>query len=247
MERAKQQGELPEHVAIIMDGNGRWSEREGVPLADGHREGIHSARAVADLCGELEEISLLSLFAFSTENWGRPASEIETLMKLLKEFLDEELPRMQEQGIRFEVIGTLDPFPDDVCEKVNRCRNATRDNRSFQLNLALNYGGRCDVTRAVRSIARRIREGTLDPEDIDEDVLSRSLDTAGLPDPDLLIRTSGERRLSNFMLWQLAYTEIVFSEVLWPDFREEEFLAAVEDYQHRDRRFGKRPRAKVSR
>lgn len=238
VEELRDPGDLPEHVAIIMDGNSRWADREGLSVAEGHRRGTETARTIADLCKDLSHINVLSLFAFSTENWGRPDSEISTLMDLLQEYLQEELPRMMEQGVRFEVLGDPEPFPKQIRHQLEHCRNQTANNSRFQLNLALNYGGRAELTRAARDLARQTQAGELEPDDIDESTLEAQLDTSGVPNPDLLIRTSGERRLSNFMLWQLAYTEIVYSNLYWPDFGEEAFLDALEEFRDRERRFG---------
>lgn len=232
---------LPEHVAIIMDGNSRWARERGLELSRGHREGVHSVQAIADLCGEIEEIKVLTLYAFSTENWARPEDEIGTLMELLKEFLRKEVNRMIEQNVRFETIGDVEVLPDDVLEEVNRTKELTRENEEFILNLALNYGGRDEITRSIRKIGEQIENDELSSGDIDEELISDHLDTAHLVDPDLLIRTSGEQRISNFLLWQIAYSEIVITKTLWPDFREEEFLDALFEFQERERRYGRRP------
>lgn len=239
--RLREEGPLPDHLAIIMDGNRRWARRHGVSTAEGHREGVLSARAVADLCGEIEAIDILTLYAFSTENWGRPETEIRALMDLLVEFLRREVDRMVERNVRFDTIGDLAPLTDAVREQVETTKRRTADNDGYLLNLALNYGGRDEITRAVRSLARAVAGGDLEPEAIDEDVIAGHLDTAGLPDPDLVIRTSGEERLSNFLLWQAAYSEVYFTDELWPDFREESLLESLFDYQTRERRFGRRP------
>jgi undecaprenyl diphosphate synthase len=234
-------GSVPEHVAIIMDGNSRWARQHGHELSRGHREGVHSVQAIADLCGEIEDVKILTLYAFSTENWGRSDQEIGTLMELLKEFLRKEVNRMMEQNVRFETIGDVGVFPEDVREEIKRTKELTEDNREFRLNLALNYGGRDEITRAVKSIAHRVADGELAPSQIDEDTVAGQLDTSHLPDPDFLIRTSGEQRVSNFLLWQIAYTEILYTETLWPDFREENFLDALFEFQERERRYGRRP------
>lgn len=234
-------GSVPEHVAIIMDGNSRWARDQGLELSAGHREGVHSVQAIADLCGEIEDVKILTLYAFSTENWARPDQEIRTLMGLLKEFLRKEVNRMMQQGVQFQTIGNSSYFPDDVREELQRTRDLTADNDEFLLNLAINYGGRDEIVRAVRELAHEVEEGGLSPQAIDEDRLGRYLDTAGLPDPDLLIRTSGEKRISNFLLWQIAYSELYLTDILWPDFREQEFLDALFDFANRDRRFGRRP------
>lgn len=237
----REEGPLPDHLAIIMDGNRRWARRHDVSTVEGHREGVHSARAVADLCGEIEEVEVLTLYAFSTENWGRPDAEIQALMELLKQFLRREVSRMVQQNVRFETLGRLDSLPDSVREELARTKRLTRDNDGYRLNLALNYGGRDELTRAARGLARKAADGEQDPDSLSEDDVEAHLDTAGVPDPDLMIRTSGEKRLSNFLLWQAAYAEMYFTEELWPDFREEALIESLREYQTRDRRFGRRP------
>lgn len=235
-------GPVPEHVAIIMDGNARWARARDKSIPEGHREGVRSTKAVADLCGEIEEIKVLTLYAFSTENWSRPEYEIEALMQLLKEWLRREVDRMVEQNVRFETIGDTSQFSESVREELARTKRKTKGNDEYILNLALNYGSRDEITRAVRDILREHDSGELSPEDLDQDTISEHLDTAHLPDPDFMIRTSGEQRLSNYLLWQLAYAEIFFPETLWPDFREDEFLDALFEFQTRERRFGDRKR-----
>lgn len=235
------QGDVPEHVAIIMDGNSRWARQQGYELSKGHREGVHSVQAIADLCGEIEQVKVLTLYAFSTENWGRPEQEIGTLMDLLKEFLRKEVNRMIEQNVRFETIGNVSALPESVREEIKRTKELTEDNEEFRLNLALNYGGRDELTRSLRSIVRKASEGQIEPSEVDEELIAEHLDTSHLPDPDFLIRTSGEERISNFLLWQIAYSEILFTETLWPEFREDEFLEALFDFQNRERRYGRRP------
>lgn len=234
-------GAVPEHVAIIMDGNSRWAREQGLDRSEGHREGVHSVQAIADLCGEIEDVKILTLYAFSTENWARPDGEIQTLMKLLKEFLRKEVNRMIEQGVRFETIGNPKYFPADVREELQRTRDLTVENDDFLLNLALNYGGRDEIVRAVRNLAHEIKAGAVEPGEIDDDTIASRLDTGHLPDPDLLIRTSGEQRVSNFLLWQIAYTELYPIDILWPEFREQEFLDALFEFADRERRFGRRP------
>ncbi|MFB6344276.1 MAG: isoprenyl transferase [bacterium] len=236
----RQNGSIPEHVAIIMDGNARWARRRDKAIPEGHREGVRSTKAVADLCGEIEEIKVLTLYAFSTENWSRPEYEIQALMQLLKEWLRREVDRMVEQNVRFETIGDESEFSESVREELDRTKRKTADNDEYILNLALNYGSRDEITRAVRRMLEKCESGDLSPEDVTEETIGQHLDTAHLPDPDFLIRTSGEKRLSNYLLWQLAYAEIFFPETLWPDFREDEFLDALREFQDRDRRFGDR-------
>lgn len=229
---------LPRHVAVIMDGNGRWAEQRGLSRLYGHRVGKESVRAIVEKSRELG-IQYLSLFAFSTENWNRPPKEVEGLMTLLRKYLASELGRMMRHGIRLLAVGNLRRLPPAVREALHASVVATRKNTGMTVTLAVSYGGREDITRAVREIARRVKRGELDPARIDEGVVEAHLATHGVPDPDLLIRTSGEMRISNFFLWQLAYTEIYVTEALWPDFREREYLQALAFYQQRQRRFGR--------
>lgn len=238
LEKIKQKGNLPRHIAIIMDGNGRWAKKRGLPRVAGHREGIQSVRSVVELCTRLG-IEVLTLYTFSTENWRRPREEISALMGLLVETLRKEIKKLVENNIRFTVIGNTDRLPSEIQQSIQEAMEATRHNTGLILNLALSYGAREEIVHAVKSIAQKVKQGVLDPEDISQEVIQAHLYTAGLPDPDLLIRTSGESRVSNFLLWQLAYTEIYITNVLWPDFRENELCLAIEDYQGRERRFGK--------
>lgn len=238
LEKIKQKGNLPRHIAIIMDGNGRWAKKRGLPRVAGHREGIQSVRSVVELCTRLG-IEVLTLYTFSTENWRRPREEISALMGLLVETLRKEIKKLMENNIRFTVIGNTDRLPSEIQQSIQEAMEATRHNTGLILNLALSYGAREEIVHAVKSIAQKVKQGVLDPEDISQEVIQAHLYTAGLPDPDLLIRTSGESRVSNFLLWQLAYTEIYITNVLWPDFRENELCLAIEDYQGRERRFGK--------
>ena len=228
---------LPRHVAIIMDGNGRWARLRGLPRIEGHRMGIRSVRAVVECAREIG-ISHLTLYAFSSENWGRPRSEVTTLMGLLRKFLAQELPDLNKHGIRLNVIGEAWHLPPHVREVLDRTLEATARNSSMTLTLALSYAGRNEIVRAARKLAADATEGKIAPESITDEDFAGRLDTIGIPDPDLVIRTSGEVRVSNFLLWQAAYAEFVFTDVLWPDFGKPEFLAALEEYSHRDRRFG---------
>ncbi len=228
---------LPRHVAIIMDGNGRWAKRHRLRRILGHRRGADSVREIVRACRELG-VNVLTLFAFSTENWLRPKAEVNALMRLLADYVDSELEEMLEQGIRFKVIGRPEELPKRVREKIDNAIEKTADNANLILNLALSYGGRAEILSAVQRLLKRLREGELREEDLSEDMLSECMYTSGLPDPDLLIRTSGESRVSNFLLWQIAYTEIYFTETLWPDFNKEEFIKALLDYEKRERRFG---------
>jgi undecaprenyl diphosphate synthase len=229
---------LPRHVAIIMDGNGRWAQKRLLNRVKGHEKGVETVRNIVRTCRELH-IDALTLYAFSTENWQRPKAEIKALMVLLKSFLKKELPELRERRIRLGVIGQPQRLPQDVQKTLQEVMTATAGNDKMLLNLALSYGGRTEITEMVQDIARQVAGGTLNPEEIDATVVADNLYTRGLPDPDLLIRTSGEMRLSNFLLWQLAYAEIVVTDTLWPDFSPEEFIAVLAQYQQRDRRFGK--------
>lgn len=228
---------MPRHVAIVMDGNGRWATRRGLVRLEGHRRGKDSVRVVVEAAKELG-IPYLTLFAFSSENWQRPSAEVSFLMELLRRYLLTETKRMMKHRIRLNVIGDLKQLPVGVQRPLQETIRTTAGNDGMVLTLGLSYGGRQDVVRAVRRLAQQVADGELKPDQIDESLLGMALDTSGLPDPDLLIRTSGELRLSNFSLYQIAYTELYFTETLWPDFREREFLSALAAYQRRERRFG---------
>src|SRR5262245_56992073 len=231
---------LPRHVAVIMDGNGRWAQQRGLPRLHGHRIGKDSVRAVVETSRRLG-IRFLSLYAFSTENWERPPREVDGLMNLLRRYLASELGKMMKNHIRLLAIGSLRRLPPAVREALRATIAATRRNTGMTVVLAVSYGAREEIARAARTLARRVRRGELEPNDITADTLARHLSTRNLPDPDLLIRTGGEMRGSNFFLWQLAYTEIFVTEALWPDFREREYLQALAAYQQRQRRFGRIP------
>lgn len=228
---------LPRHLAIIMDGNGRWAERRSLDRIAGHRQGAESVRTVVRACREVG-IPYLTLFAFSSENWSRPQGEVEALMALLRDYLISELPEMMENNIRLLAIGDLSRLPKEVLTTLQETMKHTAGANGMTLSLALSYGGRDDILQAIRRIMANCRDGNLTPEDINENLFSKYLWTAPLPDPDLLIRTSGEQRLSNFFLWQLAYTEIYITPTLWPDFSKEDLIQALLDYQERERRFG---------
>jgi len=228
---------LPEHVAIIMDGNGRWAKQRAMNRVLGHEEGTESVRVIVRTSREIG-IKWLTLYAFSEENWKRPKYEITALMGILKRFLKSELKEMMDNNIRFLTIGRISRLPDDVRKMVEETTAKTSGNTGLTLTLALSYGGRQEIFDAMQKIAKRIVSGDLQPSDINEGLISGFLYTAGMPDPDLLIRTSGEYRISNFLLWQIAYTEIYTTPVLWPDFRKAEYIRAIEDYQKRERRFG---------
>jgi undecaprenyl diphosphate synthase len=221
---------LPQHIAIIMDGNGRWARRRGLPRVAGHKAGIQPVRVTVETCAQLG-LRALTLYAFSVENWKRPRAEVETLWRLLRLYLRSELPVMLRNDIRFTAIGRLDALPRFVREELDEVIASTAANAGLQLNLAINYGGRAELVDAVKALVA-------DDVEIDEAAISARLYTAGMPDPDLLIRTSGEMRVSNFLLWQIAYAELYVTETLWPDFSRTELLRAILDYQKRDRRFG---------
>lgn len=229
----------PAHVAIIMDGNGRWATSRGLPRIQGHREGARSVDEIVRASRELG-VRVLTLYSFSTENWSRPPDEVSGLMELLREYVGERKGELLGNGIRLRAIGQLDRLPLSVRALLDAvCRATDRSGAVMTLNLALSYGGRAEIVEAVRSLARRVRRGELDPERIDESLFASQLQTAGLGDPDLLIRTSGEMRLSNFLLWQIAYTELYVTPALWPDFRKPQLIEAFEDYSRRERRFGR--------
>ena len=225
------------HVAIIMDGNGRWAREKGLSRLKGHQAGAESVRAVIRACRKAG-IKYLTLYAFSIENWIRPKQEIHGLMNLLNRFLKDYEYELHDNGIRLRVIGRIQDLPKGVQEKLARVMKATEDYKDGQLLLALSYGGRTEIVNAVRQIAKRVKAGELDPDAINESVISQHLYAPDVPDPDLLIRTSGEMRISNFLLWQISYTEIFVTKVLWPDFREKEFMKAIGEYKRRQRRFG---------
>src|SRR4051794_32067829 len=229
---------LPEHIAIIMDGNGRWANRQNMPRVAGHQAGIDPVRNTVEACARLG-LRALTLYAFSVENWKRPRHEVETLWRLLRFYLKRELPKMMDNDIRLFAIGRLHGLPGPVRDELQAAVDVTSRNTGLRVNLAINYGGRAELVDAVNGLIREAQaNGTIDVLDIDEDAISSALYTAHVPDPDLLIRTSGEMRLSNFLLWQIAYAELYVTETLWPDFSHSDLLRAVLDYQRRDRRFG---------
>jgi len=229
---------VPRHVAIIMDGNGRWAATKGRQRIEGHREGIESVREVIRACRDYG-VEILTLYAFSIENWNRPRGEVNGLMQLLEEYLESEIEEVVEQGARVRSIGRLDRLPPSTRAAVKRAVQRTADNGGMQLVFALSYGGRSEIVDAARRIARDAEEGKLDPEALDEKAFAGYLYAPDLPDPDLLIRTGAEQRISNFLLWQIAYTELHLTERMWPDFRRADFEAAMLDYQQRERRFGR--------
>lgn len=229
---------LPRHVAIIMDGNGRWAQQRKQPRLFGHKAGADSVSDIVETCREIG-IEYLTLYAFSSENWNRPAQEVSGLMSILKRYLESELHRMQKNDIRLISIGDHSLLPDTVRKSLRHAIQQTSANSRLTLNLALSYGSRNEIVRAVQKIGHLCKSGTIEPEAITDSVINENLDTCEMPDPDLLIRTGGEARLSNFLLWQVSYAEIIFTEVMWPDFRKEVFLQALADFQLRERRFGK--------
>jgi undecaprenyl diphosphate synthase len=228
---------LPRHIAIIMDGNGRWARARGLNRLEGHRAGAEAVRRVTTAAAEIG-LEYLTLYAFSVENWHRPRREIQGLMRYLKEYLKSELPLMVKNNIRLRAIGRIDEFPVSVRKALGRAISATAGHTGLTLTLALNYGGRSEIADGVRRIAQAARKGELEPEAIDEELIARYLYAPGLPDPDLLIRTSGEMRVSNFLLWQISYTEFWVTEECWPDFDKGMLMRAIADYQKRERRFG---------
>jgi len=228
---------LPQHVAIIMDGNGRWAKQRHLPRVEGHRAGAESARVIIRTAGELG-IKYLTLYAFSAENWNRPKDEVDALMKYLIHYLKSETPELNKNNVHLEVIGQVYRLPENVQEHLRKSIATLSKNNGLTLVMALSYGSRIEIVEAVRSIAEKAKQGKLDPADINEQVISQHLWTRNVPDPDLLIRTSGEMRISNFLLWQISYTELVVTQTLWPDFRKAQFFAALEEYMLRHRRFG---------
>lgn len=229
---------LPEHIAIIMDGNGRWAKKKGAARIFGHRNAITAVRESTEGCAELG-VKYLTLYAFSTENWGRPQDEVQGLMSLLVSTIKDELPTLNKNGVRLHSIGDTSLLPSKAQKSLAMAIDDTKDNKGLNLVLALNYSGRWEITEAVKNISKDVTNGKLSVNHIDENVISNYMNTSGIPDPELLIRTSGEMRISNFLLWQLAYTELYFPDVLWPDFRKEHLIEAIQSYQKRERRFGK--------
>jgi len=227
----------PEHIAIIMDGNGRWAKKKGLPRIAGNKEGMTAVQKVVR-SAVTYNIKILTLFAFSTENWKRPKKEVDYLMRIPKEFLHIYLPEMIENNVRINIIGDFDSLPPHTKEAIIHAKEQTKDNNGLLLNFAFNYGGRYDIICAMKEMMKDVEEGKFTIDSIDEQSLSTYLNTKDIQDPDLLIRTSGEQRLSNFLLWQLAYTELLFTDVLWPDYNEELFKEAITDYQNRKRRYG---------
>lgn len=229
---------MPRHVAIIMDGNGRWAKQRGEHRSVGHYKGVDSVREVTRLASDLG-IGYLSLYAFSTENWGRPQDEVDTLMYLIGHAIEQETPELLANNVRLHLVGDIDGLPEASREKLLRSREKLSGCTGLNLMLCLNYSSRWELTNVMRRLAHEAADGTLDPESIDSNTIAARMATAPAPDPDLLIRTGGEQRISNFLLWQISYSELLFTDTLWPDFRKPEFAAAILDYQQRERRYGK--------
>ena len=228
---------VPEHVAIIMDGNGRWATKKGLPRSFGHNKGVSVLKEIIKASKNLG-CKVLTVYAFSTENWTRPTKEVDFLINLFREVLKNEIEEIHQELIKIKFIGDLSPFPEDLKQIICNSESLTKNNNSFLLNICANYGGRQEIVKVAKKLALKFSSGELTPSEVNEELFSSELLTGGIKDPELLIRTSGEKRISNFLLWQLAYSEIYISEVLWPDFNEFEFLKAIIDYQSRNRRFG---------
>ena len=228
---------IPTHIAIIMDGNGRWAKQRGLPRVEGHRNGVESVRATVRACGELG-VKYLTLYAFSVENWNRPKDEVDTLMKYLARFLKNEIGELNKNNVRLEAVGQIYRLPEFVQDQLTKTKAALAKNTGLTLILALSYGGRTELIEATRAIAQQVKAGKLDPAEINEQGIAQNLYTHAYPDPDLLIRTSGELRVSNFLLWQISYAEFVVTSTLWPDFRRPQLHEALEEYTRRHRRFG---------
>jgi len=237
-EKILQKGNIPQHIAIIMDGNGRWAQKRGLPRSAGHQAGVKTVKRVVQAAGEIK-VSILTLFTFSTENWERPKSEVAAIMKLLYDATRQEMKELEEKNVRLITTGRIDQLSFQRRNILKKAINRTKNNTGLVLNLALNYSGRMEIIDAVKKLAQDVKNNKIKSGQIDEKLFHDYLYTDGLPDPDLLIRTSGEMRLSNFLLWQSAYTELYVTEVLWPDFSEKDFYLAIWDYQNRERRFGK--------
>jgi undecaprenyl diphosphate synthase len=233
----KDAGEIPVHIAIIMDGNGRWARKRGLPRVAGHKKGVDSVRDTVEACAQLG-VKHLTLYTFSTENWNRPKEEVSTLMRLLLRSLKDETDELHQNNIRLNAIGDIKSLPDEVQKQLLEAMEKTKNNKRMTLNLALSYSGRWEILLAFKSIATKVSKGELKPEEINENCISENLLTRDIPDPDLLIRTSGEFRVSNFLLWQIAYTEFYISDVYWPEFRRRHIYEAIKVFQQRERRFG---------
>ena len=229
---------MPRHVAIIMDGNGRWAKKQGLARMYGHKQGVETVHRITETAAEMG-IQYLTLYTFSTENWNRPKEEVDALMTLLVDTIAKETPTLMKNNVRLLTIGDTERLPEGAKRKFEQCMEETSGNTGLRLVIALSYSARWEITNAMQEAVRKAQSGELKAEDVNEELVSSLMTTAGMPDPDLLIRTSGELRISNFLLWQLAYSELYFTDCLWPEFTEEEFCKAIVDYQHRERRFGK--------
>lgn len=238
LERLQKRGNIPAHIAVIMDGNGRWAKKRALPRVAGHHEGVNSVRNIVESCAQIG-VKYLTLYTFSTENWNRPKEEVSILMRLLVSSLRDERDRLHMNNVRVKTIGDFAALPQDAQDEFLDAIELTKNNTGLTLVLALSYSGRWDITTGIQRIAEQVKAGKLSPDAITDAVVSANLATKDMPDPDLLIRTSGELRISNFLLWQLAYSEMYVTDVLWPDFRRDELFAAIESYQSRERRFGK--------
>ncbi len=238
LEKLKLSENLPQHIGIIMDGNGRWAKKRGLPRVAGHNEGVNSVHDIVEVCGELG-IKVLTIYTFSEENWKRPSWEVAALMQLLVTTIDRHIDRLMKQNVQIHTIGHLSKLPEQTQRKMLEAVERTKNNSGLILNVALSYGGRQEIVDAVKRLARRIKQGELHPDEISDRTLSGQLDTAGQPDPDLVIRTGGEFRISNFLLWQIAYAELYITKTSWPDFRKPQLVEALWDYIHRERRYGK--------
>jgi undecaprenyl diphosphate synthase len=237
IEDIKKCGNIPAHIAIIMDGNGRWAKKKRLPRAAGHKRGVETVRTMVQSCINLG-VKYLTLYTFSTENWKRPQQEISTLMRLMVKSLKNETDELNKNNVRITTIGDSKSLPNVVLQELAQAKEKTKNNRALVLNLALSYSGRWEIIEATKKIAKSCVEGKIEVENIDENLISQHLSTVGIPDPDLMIRSGGEHRISNFLIWQIAYSELYVSNVLWPDFNCKNLVEAIEDYQHRERRFG---------
>jgi len=236
-EALKKHNNLPRHIGLIMDGNGRWAKGKGLPRVAGHNEGVNSVQEIVEACGELG-IEVLTIYTFSEENWKRPSWEVATLMQLLVTTINKQIERLVRQNVRIRTLGKLDKLPDITQRAMRTAMKRTEENTGLILNVALSYGGRQELTEAARTLARKAAEGKLDPDSINANSISNLLETSGQPDPDLIIRTGGEHRISNFLLWQIAYAEIFITQTAWPDFRKPQFVNALWDFAYRERRYG---------
>lgn len=229
---------LPKHIAIIMDGNGRWAKHRQLPRIAGHRAGVENVRVIVQSCAEME-VEALTLFAFSSENWRRPRREVTLLLELFSVALEQEVDKLHQNNVRLKIIGDKSAFPQKLQKLIDSAENLTAQNTALNLSIAANYGGRWDVVQSLKAIAQEVKEGKIEPEEVSEDLVSERLCLAHLPEPDLFIRSGGEQRISNYLLWQLAYTELYFTDCLWPDFDSAAFATALESYKNRQRRFGR--------